>query len=90
MRKLLLCCALLTATVASAGDAIPRYKPSSQAPEALDITSNAYGFSRTAPDALKIGDTAPDFTLAGPKGVISLAELRRKGEVAVIFYRGHW
>jgi hypothetical protein len=69
----------------------PRYKPSSRSPEPMDIRTNAYGASRSAPDALEIGDTAPDFTLprAGG-GALSLADLRGSGPVALIFYRGHW
>jgi hypothetical protein len=69
----------------------PRYKPSSRSPEPMDIRTNAYGASRSAPDALEIGDTAPDFTLprAGG-GALNLADLRGSGPVALIFYRGHW
>ncbi len=69
----------------------PMYKPSSRSPAAIDITTNEYGFSRSAPGALGIGDTAPDFTLprAGG-GVVQLSELRNDGPVAIIFYRGHW
>ena len=70
---------------------VPRYKPASRAPEPMDITTNRYGGSRSAPNALEIGDTAPDFDLprAGG-GRVSLADLRRNGPVAIIFYRGHW
>jgi len=69
----------------------PRYKASSRSPEALNILSNAYGGSVSAPDALEIGARVPDFVLprAGG-GEVSLAALRANGPVALIFYRGHW
>jgi peroxiredoxin len=42
-------------------------------------------------DALKIGDTAPDFTLPDARHrAISLATLRQSGPVVVTFYRGQW
>lgn len=82
----------MTAGAAIADDnVVPRYKPSSRSPEALDIRSNSYGASRDAPDALEIGDRVPDFTVprAGG-GFVSLREVRSRGPVAIIFYRGHW
>ncbi|MEM8766375.1 MAG: hypothetical protein AAGE43_02940 [Pseudomonadota bacterium] len=71
--------------------AVPLYKPSSRNPEPLDITSNAYGFSRSAPNALAIGDRAPDFRLrrAGG-GELQLSEYLAGGDVVLVFYRGHW
>lgn len=74
-----------------APDAAPHYKPSSRSPEALDITTNAYGFSRTAPNALELGQNVTDFVLprAGG-GTTSLADARDQGPVVIIFYRGHW
>ena len=71
--------------------AVPKYKPSSRSPQPLDITSNDYGYSRAAPQALAIGDTVPDFSapMAGG-GRVSLARARHNGPVAIIFYRGHW
>lgn len=69
----------------------PRYKPASRNPEPMDIRTNAYGASRSAPEALRIGDTAPDFVAprAGG-GSLSLQAMRASGPVALIFYRGHW
>jgi peroxiredoxin len=41
--------------------------------------------------ALKVGDTAPDFTLPAADGAqVSLAELREAGPVVLIWYRGGW
>ena len=71
--------------------AYPTYKPSSRSPEAVDIRTNAYGASRDAPNALRIGEVAPDFTAprAGG-GKVALVDARAEGPVALIFYRGHW
>ena len=82
--------AIAIATSALGAD-VPRYKPSSRSAEAVDITTNGYGVSRDAPDALAIGEKAPDFVLpqAGG-GEVSLEALRGRGPVALIFYRGHW
>ena len=70
---------------------VPKYKPSSRSPEAIDVLSNAYGASRDAPNAIQIGEQVADFELprAGG-GTVSLAAKRGEGPVAVIFYRGHW
>ncbi|MEM7019632.1 MAG: hypothetical protein AAF512_20135 [Pseudomonadota bacterium] len=69
----------------------PRYKASSRQPEPVDIRTSSYGASRSAPNALQVGDKVSDFNVprAGG-GTVSLAELRSKGPVAIIFYRGHW
>src|SRR5512142_176147 len=41
--------------------------------------------------ALKVGDSAPDFTLPdATRRSISLATLRQSGPVVVTFYRGQW
>jgi hypothetical protein len=82
---------LITGPLRAAEDVYPRYKPSSRSPQPLDIRTNAYGASRSAPDALKIGERAPDFTLPrADGGIVSLAEARRAGPVVIVFYRGHW
>lgn len=88
---LLLALSGMSATLYAAEGVYPRYKPSSRSPEPMDIRSNAYGASRSAPDALKIGDHAPDFTLprAGG-GTVSLGAARQDGPVVIVFYRGHW
>ena len=78
--------------VAMAAEAqVPRYKPSSSSPEPINILRKDYGGSRSAPNALGIGDRMADFTLpqAGG-GTVSLASQRAAGPVAVVFYRGHW
>ena len=57
----------------------------------MDITLNAYGYSATAPQALEIGDTAPDFRVVTPQGVtLTSQRLRAGGDVVIVFYRGHW
>lgn len=68
----------------------PHYKPASRAPAPMDIRTNAYGASRSAPSALGIGDLAPDFLIPGVAGEISLERLRALGDVVLVFYRGHW
>ena len=87
------CFAMVLATLCctQASAEVPRYKPSSRSPEPVDITSNRYGASRSAPDALQIGERAPDFSAprAGG-GLLSLRALRKQGPVVIIFYRGHW
>ena len=71
--------------------AVPKYKPSSRSPEAISILTNEYGASRSAPQALAIGQRVPAFTLARVGGgTISLAELVKQGPAVLIFYRGHW
>jgi len=78
-------------TVLGSDEAVPRYKPSGRSPAPMDIRDNAYGASRDAPHALRIGDHAPDFS--APRvggGLVSLREARTRGPVVLIFYRGHW
>lgn len=42
-------------------------------------------------NALKVGDTAPDFALPDAEGnTVRLSELLEKGPVAIAFYRGAW
>lgn len=42
-------------------------------------------------NALKVGDTAPDFALTDASGVtVRLSELLQKGPVVLAFYRGSW
>ncbi len=81
---------LWVSNVAAQTDA-PLYKSSSRNPVAKDISTNAYGASRLAPDALGIGETAPDFTLPTVGGgTYKLSERANSGPVVIIFYRGHW
>lgn len=48
--------------------------------------------AKTLPDpGLKLGETAPDFTLPDPSGQnISLSSLLKEGPVVLVFYRGAW
>ncbi|MEL7360112.1 MAG: peroxiredoxin-like family protein [Cyanobacteria bacterium J06560_6] len=42
-------------------------------------------------NSLKVGDTAPDFTLPDPTGKqVKLSELLKEGPVVINFYRGQW
>lgn len=42
-------------------------------------------------ERVKLGDSAPDFTLENLDGKrITLSELRGKKNVVLVFYRGHW
>jgi hypothetical protein len=44
-----------------------------------------------ADKALKVGDTAPNFTLPNVRGeLISLSDLLAKGPAVIAFYRGAW
>lgn len=71
--------------------AAPLYKPSSRSEKPIDISSNDYGHHPTAPKALGIGETAPDFLLqASGSGTYSLYNALKTRPVAIIFYRGHW
>ena len=48
------------------------------------------GFAQRAKtDALKVGETAPDFSLVSDAGkTVSLSKI--KGPVVVVFYRAYW
>lgn len=42
-------------------------------------------------ERVKVGDTAPDFTLENMDGNrLTLSDLRNKKNVVLIFYRGQW
>jgi peroxiredoxin len=48
-------------------------------------------FSQEKPEGLFINSKAPDFKATDQSGaVVNLKELRKKGSVVVIFYRGSW
>jgi len=71
--------------------AAPTYKPSSYSAEPIDISLNAYGASSMAPEALAMGEIAPDFELpVSGGGLYTLSKNTDQGIVAIIFYRGHW
>jgi cytochrome oxidase Cu insertion factor (SCO1/SenC/PrrC family) len=49
------------------------------------------GLSPTDLERVKVGDTAPDFSLRSRDGdVITLSSFRGKKAVVLVFYRGHW
>ncbi|NKB99190.1 MAG: hypothetical protein GKR90_11955 [Pseudomonadales bacterium] len=90
MNRLMPLLLLIPVAVIAAGE-VPLYKPSSRAPEPLDIRTNQYGYSSTAPNALAIGDIAPDFEVLTPQEtLLSSQKLRSDGPLAIVFYRGHW
>ncbi len=71
----------------------PRYLPSSSSTLPLDITSNDYGRSALAPEALEIGQHAPAFHIpaTGQQTFQQTFQLADSGPITVlIFYRGHW
>ena len=51
-----------------------------------------FGFAQAQnPEGLFINSKAPDFKLKDQSGVeVSLKEMRKKGPVVVLFYRGNW
>jgi peroxiredoxin len=55
----------------------------------LIFVAAAFGQARTKTDPIKVGETAPDFTLNDQSGKsIHLAEL--KAPIVLVFYRGYW
>jgi len=55
---------------------------------ALNICTS---FAQDKPEGLFINSKAPDFKAKDQNGAeVSLKDLRKKGPVVVIFYRGHW
>ena len=45
----------------------------------------------TRTEAIKVGDTAPDFTLSDNSGIqITLSEAVKDAPVVLVFYRGYW
>ena len=90
MRVVILMLAVFWTNLLFASDS-PLYKPSSRSPQPIDISSNAYGHSVFAPDALGIGEVAPEFNLPlSGGGLYSLEGASNDGPVVIIFYRGHW
>ena len=85
-----LVCGAASTTIAD-DSAIPKYKPSSRSPLAIDIRSATYGASRLAPNALSIGDPAPNFEVArAGGGQLKVPDTAKEGPTVLIFYRGHW
>ncbi len=57
----------------------------------LPITSNEYGFDPRAPQAVRVGETAPDFTVpSAAGGPVTLSVLAKRGQVVLVIYRGQW
>jgi peroxiredoxin len=57
----------------------------------LSIFTSFVSFAQEKPEGLFINSKAPEFKLKDQSGVeISLKELRKKGPVVLVFYRGNW
>jgi len=57
----------------------------------LSLLISLAGLSQEKPEGLFIHSKAPDFKSKDLTGIdISLKELRRKGPVVILFYRGNW
>ena len=55
------------------------------------LLATAVVFAQEKPEGLFINSKAPDFKGTDQSGVgISLKDLRKKGPVVVLFYRGNW
>lgn len=70
-----------------------RAEMAKMAPEDLAVMQQASeSLAKTLPDpGLKLGETAPDFTLPDPTGQkVSLSSLLKEGPVVLVFYRGAW
>lgn len=51
----------------------------------------AFAFAQEKPEGLFINSKAPDFKAMDQNGVeVNMKELRKKGNVVVVFYRGAW
>ena len=49
------------------------------------------GLSASELDRIKVGQSAPDFTLEDANGkAITLSDFRDKKSVVLVFYRGYW
>ena len=57
----------------------------------LFITASCIGRAQDKPEGLFLNSKAPDFKGTDQSGVaVNLKELRKKGPVVLLFYRGHW
>ena len=56
----------------------------------MHAATQALEQSGLADRAIGVGDSAPDFTLAGPSGDVSLSALRARGPVVLTWFRGTW
>ncbi len=49
------------------------------------------GLPATDLERVQVGDEAPDFSLLAYSGdILTLSDYRRKRNVILVFYRGHW
>ena len=69
----------------------PAYRPSAFSEAPVDITNDDYGAFGGAPRAPGIGAVVPDFELpVATGGRLALADLRSRGDVVIVFFRGFW
>lgn len=55
------------------------------------VPNDGTNLQSTDLERVKVGDTAPDFTLENLDGRrISLSDFRNKKNVVLVFYRGQW
>ena len=78
-------------------DKLDEYKKSfleKAPPEAVEVMQKAtedLKNSGIADKVLKVGESAPDFSLPDEKGnLVELKELLARGPVVISFYRGQW
>ena len=59
--------------------------------DVMHAATDALAATGLANQALKVGDTAPDFSLPNAVGtLVRLSELLQQGPVVINFYRGEW
>lgn len=58
---------------------------------ALIMCVSAIAFAQEKPEGLFINSKAPDFKATDQSGAeVNLKDLRKKGNVVIVFYRGYW
>ncbi|MBX3466967.1 MAG: hypothetical protein KF878_08715 [Planctomycetes bacterium] len=60
---------------------------------ALTLQGCGWYYLQPDPNLVPVAAPAPDFSLPAGTGVapvVSLSDLRARGHVVLVFYRGHW
>ncbi|MBM4183319.1 MAG: redoxin domain-containing protein [Gemmatimonadetes bacterium] len=82
--------AMLVALVGCAGQDTGQDAPQA-APEVLLGPVDGTELPPTDLERVRVGDLAPDFSLASLSGpVMTLSDFRGERNVVLVFYRGHW